>query len=97
VEFIVRLVLKPFTIAAAELVSPAEEIRGQVDLLHAEGSVVKAERDRLGGLLDLSELDVADVMVHRTAMETVNADESARADHRPDTGGRLHARAGLAG
>jgi len=75
VEFIVRLVLKPFTIAAAELVSPAEEIRGQVDLLHAEGSVVKAERDRLGGLLDLSELDVADVMVHRTAMETVNADD----------------------
>ena len=56
-------------------VSPAEELRGQVDLLHAEGSVVKAERDRLGGLLDLGELDVADVMVHRTNMHSVNVAE----------------------
>ena len=55
--------------------SPVEEIRGQVDLLHAEGSVVKAERDRLGGLLDLGELDVSDVMVHRTNMHSVNADD----------------------
>ena len=36
------------------ILSPADEIRGQVDLLHAEGSVVKVERDRLGGLLDLA-------------------------------------------
>ena len=57
------------------ILSPTEEIRGQVDLLHAEGSVVKAERDRLGGLLDLSELDVSDVMVHRTGMHTIDADE----------------------
>jgi len=77
VQFIVRLVLKPFTSGStAETFSPTDEIRGQVDLLHAEGSVVKAERDRLGGVLDLGELDVSDVMVHRTAMETVNADES---------------------
>jgi Mg2+/Co2+ transporter CorB len=78
VQWIVRLVLSPFSGGTpADAVSPTEEIRGQVDLLHAEGSVVKAERDRLGGLLDLGELDVADVMVHRTAMETVNADEPA--------------------
>jgi Mg2+/Co2+ transporter CorB len=56
-------------------VSATEEIRGQVDLLHAEGSVVKAERDRLGGLLDLGELDVSDVMVHRTSMHSINAAE----------------------
>ncbi|MCP4382740.1 MAG: HlyC/CorC family transporter [Hyphomicrobiales bacterium] len=57
------------------ILTATDEIRGQVDLLHAEGSVVKAERDRLGGLLDLSQLDVADVMVHRTDMHTVNAAE----------------------
>jgi Mg2+/Co2+ transporter CorB len=77
VQWIVRGVLRPFTIIADDTVSPTEEIRGQVDLLHAEGSVVKAERDRLGGLLDLGELDVADVMVHRTSMETIDADEPA--------------------
>jgi len=77
VQWIVRGVLRLFYWDAGngEAVSPTEEIRGQVDLLHAEGSVVKAERDRLGGLLDLGELDVADIMVHRTAMETVDADE----------------------
>jgi Mg2+/Co2+ transporter CorB len=77
VQWIVRGVLKLFgwDTSGGEAVSPTEEIRGQVDLLHAEGSVVKVERDRLGGLLDLGELDVSDVMVHRTAMETINADD----------------------
>ncbi|MEP2119999.1 MAG: HlyC/CorC family transporter [Bauldia litoralis] len=59
------------------VLSAADELRGQVDLLHAEGSVVKDERDRFGGLLDLGELDVSDVMVHRTSMHTVNAAEPA--------------------
>jgi Mg2+/Co2+ transporter CorB len=76
VQWIVHGVLRPLrALHPQESVSPTEEIRGQVDLLHAEGSVVKTERDRLGGLLDLGELDVADVMVHRTAMETVDADD----------------------
>jgi Mg2+/Co2+ transporter CorB len=80
VQWIVRGVLRLFgwnaaEAAAAAVVSPAEELRGQVDLLHAEGSVVKAERDRLGGLLDLGELDVADIMVHRTNMHSVNVAE----------------------
>lgn len=51
-----------------------EEIRGRLDLLHRQGDVVKAERDMLGGLLDLRKLTVADVMVHRTKMRTVDAD-----------------------
>ncbi len=78
VQFIVRGVLRLIGWNASDgksILSPAEEIRGQVDLLHAEGSVVKAERDRLGGLLDLSELDVSDVMVHRTGMHTIDADQ----------------------
>src|SRR5690606_35044337 len=33
------------------------------------------ERDRLGGLLDLDELEVSDVMVHRTAMRSLDAGE----------------------
>ena len=78
VQFIVTGVLRLAGWNASDgksILSPAEEIRGQVDLLHAEGSVVKAERDRLGGLLDLGALDVSDVMVHRTGMHTIDADE----------------------
>ncbi len=35
-----------------------EELRGTVDLLHKEGEVVKNDRDMLGGILDLSALEV---------------------------------------
>jgi len=59
--------------------SASDEIRGAVEELHREGQVVKADRDRLGGLLDLAELTVADVMVHRMAMRLIDADAS------PDT------------
>jgi Mg2+/Co2+ transporter CorB len=56
-----------------------EELRGTVDLLHTQGSVEKLDRDMLGGLLDLRELEVSDVMIHRTEMVTVNADEPPQA------------------
>ena len=78
VQFIVQGVLRLAgwdASYARAILSAADEIRGQVDLLHAEGIVVKAERDRLGGLLDLGELDVSDVMVHRTNMHLINASE----------------------
>jgi Mg2+/Co2+ transporter CorB len=54
--------------------SASDEIRGQVDLLHKEGSVGKGERDMLGGLLDLEELEVSDVMIHRTKMRAIDAE-----------------------
>ncbi|WP_136658277.1 HlyC/CorC family transporter [Nitratireductor sp. XY-223] len=57
------------------MLSAQEELRGAVALLHREGSVIKADRDRLGGVLDLGELEVSDIMVHRTAMRMINADE----------------------
>ena len=58
----------------SSMLSGHEELRGAVALLHREGSVVKADRDRLGGVLDLGELEVSDIMVHRTAMRMINAD-----------------------
>jgi Mg2+/Co2+ transporter CorB len=61
---------------AENVLSATEEIRGQVDLLHKEGGVAKVERDMLGGLLDLKELMVSEVMVHRTKMRTIDADLS---------------------
>jgi Mg2+/Co2+ transporter CorB len=60
----------------AFLLSGHEELRSTVEVLHREGSVYKQDRDRVGGLLDLRELEVSDVMIHRTAMRQVNADDS---------------------
>ena len=59
---------------AAAALSAHEELRGAVDVLHREGAFVKQDRDRMGGLLDLAELEVSDVMVHRTKIRAVSAD-----------------------
>ena len=63
----------------AQILSGQDELRGAVDLLHMEGSVVKDDRDRFGGLLDLEELDVSDVMVHRTNVSSFNVDDGPKA------------------
>lgn len=80
VNWFVRGVLSVFGVNLASgdfMLSPQEEIRGAVDLLHREGSVIKADRDRLGGVLDLGELEVSDVMVHRTSMRMLKADDTS--------------------
>lgn len=78
VNAIVRRLLTFFGVNLSSdrpMLSAQEELRGAVDLLHREGAVVKADRDRLGGVLDLGELEVSDIMIHRTAMQAVNAEE----------------------
>jgi Mg2+/Co2+ transporter CorB len=80
IEWLVRQLLRLLGVRIGEeqsILAPHEEIRGTVDLLHREGSVEKLDRDMMGGLLDLRDLTVADVMVHRTEMTTVNADDPA--------------------
>ena len=78
VEWIVRNILKLVGVNVGDdksILSPHEELRGAVDLQHIEGGLEKGERDRLGGLLDLAELEVSDVMVHRTNMVALNIDD----------------------
>lgn len=78
VNAIVRFILSLFGVNLSReesMLTAHEELRGALDLLHREGSVIKADRDRLGGLLDLEELEVSDVMKHRTVMRAINADD----------------------
>jgi Mg2+/Co2+ transporter CorB len=56
-----------------EVLSAHDELRGAIELHHREGGVVKHDKDMLGGILDLRDLEVFDVMVHRTKMETIDA------------------------
>jgi magnesium and cobalt exporter, CNNM family len=79
-EWLVRWMLALVSIRAGEsepLLPPHERLRGAVDLLHREGSVEKHDRDMLGGLLDLRDLTVADVMIHRTEVITADVGETA--------------------
>ena len=76
VQFVVWSVLRIFGIRreqATSIVPAHEEIRGTVDLHHAEGTVEREHRDMIGGVLNLRELDVSDIMTHRKNMVTVDA------------------------
>jgi magnesium and cobalt exporter, CNNM family len=78
VEYIVKIMLRWMGMKVGEsesILSPHEELRGTVDLLHREGGVEKLDRDMFSGLLDLRDLTVGDVMIHRTEMITVCADD----------------------
>ena len=77
VEAFARWVLRCFGMKVGTnqpILSPHEELRGAVDLMHAQGSVEKLDRDMVGGILDLRALEVSDVMIHRTEMATINVD-----------------------
>ena len=80
IEVLVRWILRFVGMHVGEdqqVLSAREELRGAVDLFHREGGVEKLDRDMFGGVLDLRELAVSDVMVHRTNMISLNVDEPA--------------------
>lgn len=78
VEALVRALLRLAGLRIGEnqnILTGAEELRGTVDLMHREGAFGKVDRDMVGGILDLRDLTVEDVMVHRTKMVTIDAGE----------------------
>jgi Mg2+/Co2+ transporter CorB len=78
VEWLVRVILRALGVPTGKIqsiLSPREELRGAVDLMHRAGVVEKSDRDMMGGLLDLRELTISDVMIHRTKMVMLDADE----------------------
>jgi Mg2+/Co2+ transporter CorB len=75
VEYIVKNTLKLFGVDIdddAGVLSAHDELRGAIALHHKEDTLVKNDRDMLGGILDLKDLEVADIMVHRTKMITLD-------------------------
>lgn len=49
-----------------------DAIRGAIDMHHSEGAVVKEDRDRLGGILDLGEREVREIMIHRKGVFSID-------------------------
>lgn len=77
VEMFVRWVLKMAGVEIGHgrtVLSPYDELKSAVDILHEEGNVERNARDMFGGVLDLQVLHVVDVMIHRTKMRTIDAD-----------------------
>lgn len=74
---LVHLIIKLFGInreVSQHLISPEEEIRGAVSLHAREGGLVPLERSMIESIFDLADVEVANVMVHRTNMFMLDAD-----------------------
>lgn len=79
VRLIVRAVLRPLGVrieAGANMLSVREEIEGALRMGHSEGAVEKEHRDRLLGALDLNERTVEEIMLHRSKIEMIDADNA---------------------
>lgn len=80
IQIIIRYILRLFGIDITKtnsLISSMDVIRGTIELHHREGKMIKQDRDMLGSILDLNDIGVESIMVHRTEVETLNADLSA--------------------
>ncbi len=62
----------------ADASAAQEEIRGAVEYHHSEGLVEGSDRRMIGGVLDLAEMDVSEVMIHRRNMVMLDADMNPR-------------------
>ena len=56
-------------------VEGAELLRGTLALQEESGGIVKTDRDMLDSILDLKEVDVSEIMVHRRDMAMVDANQ----------------------
>jgi Mg2+/Co2+ transporter CorB len=77
IQFIVRRTLRIFGVKLdmeVDVLAAHEEIRGAVEYHHSEGLVEERDRRMLGGVLDLSDMDVSQVMVHRMSIAMIDAD-----------------------
>ena len=79
VEYVVKNVLRVFGVNVSnvkDILSAHDELRGTIDLHHKEGSFVTNDRNMLGGILDLQDLEVLDAMIHRTKMVSIDASDT---------------------
>ncbi len=77
VQYVVRATLRMFGIAIVgqKLFSAHDEIRGAISFQAHEGGLIKYNKDMLDSILDLQDVQLEDVMVHRKNVEMINADD----------------------
>ena len=76
VQMFVRGVLRIFGVRLSmevDVLAAHEEIRGAVEYHHDEGAVEIRDRNMFRGVLDLADLDVSQIMVHRKSIDMIDA------------------------
>ena len=56
------------------LLSATDMLRGTIEMHHREGQMEKHDRDMLDGILELEQIEVEEVMVHRKQVEWLDVD-----------------------
>ncbi|MBU3259978.1 HlyC/CorC family transporter [Roseovarius sp. PS-C2] len=82
VRLLVRGVLRVFGVKTdpdSQILAVREEIAGALYLGHSEGVVEKEDRDRILGALDLGERAVEEIMLHRSQIEMIDAENDPQA------------------
>ena len=82
VQALVDRMLHPFGSSKGqqnEMKDVEEELAGTIELGHSSGAVKKEHRDRLLGALDLGNLTVRDIMLHRSEIEMVDGESDVAA------------------
>jgi len=82
VQAVVRGILRLFGIdidRRQSILSAQERIRDAIAFHTEKGAMVKHERDMLAGILDLAEVEVSEIMVHRRKMVMLDAGEAPAA------------------
>jgi len=77
INFIVRGIFRPFGVnlrADEALASSTDELRGAIDLHIGGKSAVEHERAMLRSVLDLAEVQVGEIMIHRKDVAMIDAD-----------------------
>lgn len=77
IQLFIRVTLSLFGVDINKtntLISATDVIRGTIELHHREGKMIKQDRDMLGSILDLNDIEVCDIMIHRKNVETLDAD-----------------------
>ncbi len=75
VQFIVRGTLRSFGLDVSDqdsVLSAHDELKGAIDLHHEEGQMEKEARDIIRGALELDDIDVEEIMIHRKNIEMMD-------------------------
>ncbi len=78
VNAVIRGLLRSFGVSLSQetlTLSSHDDLHATLDAMHRDRNFDRQDRDRLSGLFELEELEVSDVMKHRTAMRAINADD----------------------
>ncbi len=73
-SYVVKAFCFLFGINLKQEVSVEDEVRGVIEHHMHEGNVIKDDRDMLGGILDIRNMVIADIMIHRSKIFAINID-----------------------